>query len=61
MAEGSSGASAILGVIVGALIVVGVAVYAFGGFNAGGGGSTSVNITSSAPASGGGGGGSGAR
>lgn len=50
MAEGSgSGASAILGVIIGAIIVVAVAVYAFGGFPGGGSKSTTVNVGSAAP------------
>ncbi|MDB5597446.1 MAG: hypothetical protein JWM36_4407 [Hyphomicrobiales bacterium] len=41
----SSGSSAILGVIVGAIIVVAIAVYAFGGFPGGGAKTTTVNVT----------------
>ena len=52
----NSGSSAILGVIVGAILVIGIAVYAFGGFDGLGGGKTmNVNVTStpsSAPAGG---------
>ena len=44
----SSGSSAILGVIIGAIIVVAVAFYAFGGFG-GGSKSTTVNVGSAAP------------
>jgi hypothetical protein len=49
----NSGSSAILGVIVGAIIVVAIAVYAFGGFNGlGGSKTTNVNVGSAAaPAS----------
>jgi hypothetical protein len=44
----SSGSSAILGVIIGAVIVIAVAFYAFGGFG-GGSKSTTVNVGSAAP------------
>jgi hypothetical protein len=45
----NSGSSAILGVIVGAILVIGIAVYAFGGFGAlTGRGDTNIRV--SAPA-----------
>ena len=51
MADGSgSGSSAILGVIIGAIIVVAVAFYAFGGMgHLSGSKSTTVNVGSAAP------------
>ena len=56
-----SGSSAILGVIVGALLLGGVLFFVFGGFNFGGGGGDGpdINVEVPAPAapSGGGGGG----
>jgi hypothetical protein len=52
MADNSGGPSAVLGVIVGALIVVGIAVFFFGGFGGRTSGpSVSVNVPSpTAPA-----------
>ena len=41
----SSGSSAILGVIIGAVIVIGLAVFFFGDFSGMGGKSTTVNVT----------------
>jgi hypothetical protein len=41
----NSGSSAILGVIIGAVIVVGIGIFFFGGFGGSGGGkSTTINV-----------------
>ncbi|MBX9738889.1 MAG: hypothetical protein K2X62_02390 [Beijerinckiaceae bacterium] len=41
----NSGSSAILGVIIGAVLVIGIAIFFFGGFGGQGGKSTTVNVT----------------
>lgn len=45
----NSGSSAILGVIVGAILVIGIAIYAFGGFGAiTGRGDTNISVSTPA-------------